>query len=227
MQKILKSLNEFEMDYYNEKLNESGIRGMKEFAKNYKNAEIYFHIDLDGVTSAIGIKAYVEDYGIKVTKVHTMQYGDMEFNATIPKKGNLAILVDFAHGKPAMHIHTDHHDGQSGVSSSTATNFKHATSNAGTISQEISPKDIFPTEDIKLINMVDSAGFAKSDITVNDVLRAAYNFDKSLGIEKNSTYMGLVCNKMLLAYKNKKGFLEKVVMNSKPSLISIFTIQGR
>lgn len=33
--------------------------------------------------------------------------------------------------------------------------------------------------------------------------------------------MGLVVNKLLLAYKNKPGFLESLVMNSNPSLISV------
>jgi len=218
------SLDEYLEQIYYPDINESGIRGMKELAQTYKKAEIYFHIDLDGVTSAVGMKAYLEGYGIKVVDVHTIQYGGMEFEAVKPKKGNLAVMVDFAHGKPMMHIHTDHHDSQTGTVASTSTNFKHAASNAGTISQEISPKDIYPTEDIKLINMVDSADYVSKDISVDDVLRAAYNFDKKLSIEKNRTFMGLVANKMLLAFKNKKGFLKEVVMNCKPSLISMFTV---
>jgi hypothetical protein len=35
--------------------------------------------------------------------------------------------------------------------------------------------------------------------------------------------MGLVINKLLLAFKNKKGFLEGLVQNSEPSLLSILT----
>ena len=206
-----------------EELNESGIRGMKDLAKQYKEAELYFHMDLDGVTSAIGMKAYLEGYGIKVVKCQHIQYGGREFAAEKPAEGRLAVMVDFAHGKPTMHIHTDHHDSQSGVVSGTATSFKHAPSNASTISQEISPKDLFPTEDIRLITMVDSADFARNEITADEVIRAAFEFDKKLGIEKNRTYMGLVCNKMLLAFKNKKDFLEEVVMKSKPSLINMFT----
>lgn len=203
---------------------ESGIRNIKELAKKYKEAELYFHIDLDGITSAVGMKKYLEQYGIKVVNFHTVQYGDKEWSIAKPEPDKLAVLVDFAHGKTIMHIHTDHHDSQAGVSDKTSINFKHSASNAGTISQEISPKEIFPPEDIKLINMVDSADFAKNNISVDDVLRAAYNFDKSLGIEKNKTYMGLVVNKMLLAYKNKPGFLESVVKEAEPSLVSLFTV---
>ena len=37
----------------------SGIRNIKQLAKKYKKAEIYFHIDLDGVTSALAMKEYL------------------------------------------------------------------------------------------------------------------------------------------------------------------------
>ena len=57
------------------KINESGIRNIKELAKTYKTAEIYFHIDLDGVTSAIGMKNYLKQYGIKTIAAHPIQYG--------------------------------------------------------------------------------------------------------------------------------------------------------
>jgi hypothetical protein len=202
---------------------ESGVRGIKDLAKRYNEADLYFHIDLDGVTSAIGIKEYLAQYGIKVVGFHTVQYGDKEWTVEKPKPDRLAVLVDFTHGKTIMQIHTDHHDNQVGVADTTATSFKRTKSNASTISQEISPKEIFPPEDMKLISTVDSADFANNDITVDDVIRAAYNFDKKIGIEKNRTYMGLVVNKMLLAYKNKPNFLEEVVKQSNPSLISIFT----
>ena len=36
-------------------LSESGLYNIKQIAKDYKKAEGYFHIDLDGVTSAISI----------------------------------------------------------------------------------------------------------------------------------------------------------------------------
>ena len=41
--------------------NESGIRNMNEIARQYKKAEIYYHIDLDGVTSAIAMKKYIQN----------------------------------------------------------------------------------------------------------------------------------------------------------------------
>ena len=43
---------------------ESGIRDIKNIAKRYKKAKIYFHQDLDGVTTAIAMKNYLEQNGI-------------------------------------------------------------------------------------------------------------------------------------------------------------------
>ena len=39
---------------------ESGIRNIKELSKRYPKAKIYFHQDLDGVTTALGMKNYLE-----------------------------------------------------------------------------------------------------------------------------------------------------------------------
>ena len=43
-------------------LNESGIRDINKLADRYSKAEIYFHQDLDGVVSALGMKNYLENY---------------------------------------------------------------------------------------------------------------------------------------------------------------------
>jgi hypothetical protein len=118
-------------------------------------------------------------------------------------------------------IHTDHHDTQAGVEQGTATNFKSSRSNVETISQSVSPKDIFSPEDITLISTVDSADYAKHDITPEEVMNYLFKLDKDKSLQRNKMLMGLVVNKLLLAYKNKPGFLESLVMNSNPSLISI------
>jgi len=98
-------------------ITESGIRDISALRKRYPKAEIYFHQDLDGVTTAIAMKKYLEDNGIKVVGSHIIQYGDKEFAV---KKNDaqgdvMPVLVDFAHGKPMFKIHTDHHDKQVGA----------------------------------------------------------------------------------------------------------------
>jgi hypothetical protein len=118
-------------------------------------------------------------------------------------------------------IHTDHHDSQSGVEGDTSTSFKSARSNVETISGILSPKDLFPSGDIKLISTVDSANFRVMGISIDDVNNYIFNLDKGLPVEKNKMLMGLVTNKLLLAFKNKKGFLERLVLECEPSLISI------
>ena len=204
-------------------LNESGIRNIKELAKRYKKAKIYFHQDLDGVTTAIGMKNYLENYGIKVVDAEVIQYGDKEFSVKKPDASGevMPVLVDFAHGKPMFVIHTDHHDTQAGVEPETSTNFRASRSNVETISQVVSPKEIFPTEDINIISTVDSANFAVNKITPEMVMNYLLNFDKDSSLRSNKFIMGLVTNKLLLAFKNKPEFLEQIVLDAQPSLLSI------
>ena len=204
-------------------ISESGIRDIKALSQRYPKAEIYFHQDLDGVTTAIAMKSYLEQHGIEVIDVHVIQYGDKEFSI---KKNDatgdvMPVLVDFAHGKPMFVIHTDHHDRQAGAEDTKSTSFRQSRSNVETISQIVSPKEIFPEKDILLISTVDSANFAKYDITPEQVMNYLFKFDKDSSLLKNKMAMGMVANKLLLAFKNKPGFLEKLVMDSTPSLINI------
>ena len=204
-------------------LRESGIRDMNNIAKRYQMAKIYFHIDLDGVTTAIAMKKYLEQHGIKVVDAEPIQYGGMEFAIKKPEGSGdvMPVLVDFAHGKPMFVIHTDHHDTQAGVEKDTATSFKHSRSNVETISQTLSPRDIFTPEDIQTISMVDSADFARHDITPKQVMNYLFKLDKEKSFRENRMAMGLVANKLLLAFKNKPDFLKDIVLNADSSLLSI------
>ena len=206
-------------------ITETGIRDISALRKRYPKAEIYFHQDLDGVTTAIAMKKYLESNGIDVIGAHIIQYGDKEFAV---KKNDaegdvMPVLVDFAHGKPMFKIHTDHHDKQVGAEKETSKSFRQARSNVETISQVVSPKDLFPSSDILLINTVDSADFAKHGITPEEVVNYLYRFDKETSLQRNKLLLGFVINKLLLAFKNKPGFLEGLVMDSEPSLLSILT----
>ena len=204
-------------------IKESGLRDINALAKRYPKAEIYFHQDLDGVTTAIAMKEYLENNGIKVVGAHIIQYGDKEFavKKNDAKGDVMPVLVDFAHGKPMFKIHTDHHDRQVGADKDTSKSFRQARSNVETISQIVSPRDLFPNADILLISTVDSADFARQDITPEDVVNYLYRFDKEKPLQKNKMLLGFVINKLVLAFKNKPGFLERLVMDCEPSLLSI------
>jgi len=204
---------------------ESGIRDINKIADRYKKAKIYFHQDLDGVTTAIAMKEYLAQYGIETVDCEVIQYGDKEWSIKKPEGSGdvMPVLVDFAHGKPMFVIHTDHHDTQAGVEKGTSTNFRASRSNVETISQSISPKELFPNEDLLLISTVDSANFAPNDITVDEVNNYIFNLDKGKSVPKNKMALGLTINKLLLAFKNKPGFLEELVMESTPSLLNILT----
>jgi hypothetical protein len=204
-------------------IKESGLRNINALAKRYPKAEIYFHQDLDGVTTAIAMKKYLESNGIKVVDAHIIQYGDKEFavKKNDAKGDVMPVLVDFAHGKPMFVIHTDHHDRQAGAEDTKSTSFRQSRSNVETISQVVSPKELFPSSDILLISTVDSANYASNNISVDEVISYLFRLDKEKSLEKNKMLMGLVVNKLLLAFKNKPGFLETLVMECSPSLLNI------
>lgn len=204
-------------------ITESGIQDIKKLAERYPKAQIYFHLDLDGVVSAIAMREYLQRYGIDVIGYKTIQYGDKEFALVKPDASEdvMPVLVDFAHGKPEFKIHTDHHDTQTGVEDA-ATQFKPARSNVETISGIISPTDIFPSGDIDLFRTVDSADFHRKGIKPEDVINFVFTLDKEKELEKNKQAAGFALNKLILAYKNKPGYLEKLAMYSNPSIVSMF-----
>ena len=208
---------------------ESGIRDINLLSQRYDKAKIYFHQDLDGVTTAIAMKNYLESYNIKVVDVEITQYGDKEFAIKKPMaKGDIMpvlimpVLVDFAHGKKMFVIHTDHHDKQIGAGKETSKSFRHSRSNVETISQIVSPTEIFPNLDVLMISTIDSANFAAMNITPEQVMNYVFDLDREKDLENNKKAMALVTNRLLLAYKNKPNFLEKLVMMSSPSLLNIY-----
>ena len=204
-------------------ITESGLRNIRSLSNRYKRAKIYFHQDLDGVTTALAMKNYLENNGIEVVDSEIIQYGDKEFaiKKTDAEGDIMPVLVDFAHGKPMFTIHTDHHDSQAGAEDTDSTSFRQSRSNVETISQVVSTKDIFPNEDIKLISTVDSADYSNNDIDVDKVINYLFKIDTNLPAFRNKMLLGLVINKLLLAFKNKPGFLEELVMTSTPSLMNI------
>ena len=227
------------MQNYNSFINEEvGIRNIKKIIGDMRTAEIYFHKDLDGVTSALAMKYFLETYyQVKTVDAHQIQYGGMEFAIKNHKEGNLCILVDFAHGKPMFKIQSDHHDKQVGAGDTQGTYFKPARSNVEIISGEISYSDVFTPGDVELIRTVDSANFIANNITPEDVQNSIFQFKRELSGEKNRFMMGFVVNRLLLAYKNKRisiksmdgkrdhinrNILECMVLDCNPSLYSMF-----
>jgi len=210
-----------------DKLDESGIHDMNKLAKQFKEAEIWCHVDADGVTSGIAMKEYLKQYGIKTINVHPIQYGSMEYAVPKGSPKSLKVLVDFAHGKVMFNIHHDHHEGQVGVGDDTKTVFKKKPSGASIISGDISSRDIFPPQDLKLIDTIDSADFYNQGLSPDDIIRATFGLNKEISVKDNRKMMGLVVNKLLLTYKNKPDFIKELVMKSSPSLISMYNVIRR
>lgn len=226
-------------DDFRQSVNEEvGFRNLKKIAAKWKTSEIWFHQDLDGVFSGICMKEFLNRYyDIKTVDCHIIQYGNLEYVVDKCKPGNLPVIVDFAHSKVG-YLLFDHHDKQSGEEESAGIYAKKARSNAETISGEIAYSDIFINTDIELCKTVDSADFLKYNVTPDDIENAVFKFDKKLSGERNRFLMGFVVNRLLLVYKNKritvmsldgkrnhvnKNLLECLLMDSSPSLYSIFS----
>lgn len=217
---------------------EVGLRNISKITKEYKTCEIYFHKDLDGVTSALAMKEFLKNYyQIETVDCHIIQYGGLEYAVKHSQPGNLAVLVDFAHGKPMFHIQSDHHDSQVGAEDTDSTYFKSARSNVEIISGEVSYNDIFTQTDLDLIKTVDSADFFRNNITPEMVQNSIFKYEKAKTSQENRLMMGFVVNRLLLAYKNKritvtsldrkrnhknKNILECLLLDSTASLYSLF-----
>ena len=230
---MIKKFNEFT------KINESGIRNITNSIKGYTEAEIYFHQDLDGLTSFLCMKSYLERYSIKVIDAHIIQYGGIEFAVERTKPGVMPVLVDFANNKDYYIVATDHHDRQVGAEKVPSTQFKPSRSNAETISGEIAKSDVFTSTDIELIQTIDSANFYKYNITPEDIQNAVFSVKKDLSGEKNRFLLGFVVNRLILALKNKrievvsfdrttkysnKNLLECLALDSSPSIYSMYNV---
>ena len=215
----------------------SGIKNIRKIRKAYSKAELYFHQDLDGVTSYLAMKSFLESNKIKVVDSHVIQYGSLEFCVKNTKEGRLPVLVDFAHVKDMFVIATDHHENQSGANSTMSTNFKKSSSNVETISDEISSSPVFTSLDIELIKTIDSANFIKWNLKPEDIQNSNFKFNKDQSSEKNRFNLGLVVNRLLLALKNKRikvtsldgktahhnrNLLECLVIDSNPSIYSLY-----
>lgn len=216
----------------------SGIKNIKTILNSYnsKEAEIYFHQDLDGITSALAMKSYIKKYNFSTTQGRIIQYGGLEFKQKIPSIGKIPILVDFAHSKPMFKIATDHHDSQSGSEYTDSTHYKIAPSNVETLSCEVST-DLFTSIDIKLINTIDSADFYRNGLSPSDITNSIFKLDKSISGEHNRFKLGIVVNRLILSYKNKlisgtsldgkriynhRNLLECLLLDCNSSLISIY-----
>jgi single-stranded DNA-specific DHH superfamily exonuclease len=130
-------------------------------AKGYKEAEIYFHIDLDGVLSAMVMIEYLKTINVKTAAVHPIQYGPREYSIPKPDLNKLQILVDFNSGKPYMNIHTDHHDKQTGFIDTALTSFEINRSNATTLNKILFDDKLLSKLDSFVVDTIDSADYAR------------------------------------------------------------------
>jgi len=225
---------------FNKFINEEvGMRNISSITKNYKECEIYFHMDLDGIASALSMKYYLKNqYDIELHDCHIIQYGGIQYAVSKTPVGIMPVLVDFANAGSTYVLATDHHDRTRGIENVPSGYSKHARSNAETLSGEIPKTDAFPNVDIELIKTVDSADFLSHGVKPEDISRSIFSIDPKKSASENRFMMGFVVNRLLLAYKNKlitvtsldgkrkhinKNLLECLVLDCTPSLASVYS----
>lgn len=202
----------------------AGLNNIKQIASKKKKAIIYFHIDLDGVVTAIAMREYLAKYGIETIGAEPIQYGKLEYSIPMPNEDDdiLCVLVDFAHGKPIFEIHTDHHLSQSGVNQEASNHFRSSPSNAETINGFVSHNMIFNDHDAKMTSVIDSADFYRNDIKAHQTRNVIFKPSKYRNYKENHKTFSLALNKIILSYRNKPGFLQNLVLNCTPSFINIY-----
>ena len=222
-----KSLNE---NVYTEKklLNESGIKGLAQKAKDKKRAMIYFHQDLDGVSTAIAMKEIIKR-STEITEIdfEQIEYGEKDYALRTQFKDpqTLYVLVDFAKGSGLFDVHTDHHDNQRGVGQDVAKHFSHKKSNVIILNNDVATRDIFSQKEVDLITKIDSAGF--KNITADDIRQFEINLlDRGTNkvVEHYKEKIIFFINKIILSHKTSPGFLKTLVKASQPSFISILNV---
>jgi hypothetical protein len=216
---------------------EAGLQNITKLAQKYKKCVIYYHQDLDGVTSAISIREYLKSYGIQTVGCEWTQYGPRSFANDIKPWADdtMMVLVDFAQGSSYFTIATDHHDRQTDFDKSPTTHARHSPSNVETLDRVVAKNPAFPQDDIDAISMVDSAGYLKHNIGPDQVTQSELSELEAGrtpgGLTKNKVMLANVVNRLLLAYKNKpkgsdkstKGYLlNKMVMECAPSLVAMY-----
>jgi hypothetical protein len=199
------------------------ISEIKKFAKRYKEAIIYFHKDLDGVTTALAVKSLLNEYGIVTIGSCNIQYGAEQYSVKKVPKGILGVLVDFASGNSQYHIQFDHHQEQRG-NSNTFTIAESKSCNVEIVNELLQNSDKFSCDEIDIIRIVDSADYLRNGISIENIV--PFNHINT----GNEVYdKGLYLNKIILAYKSKYiqvngkmiNFLEFLVNNSNCDLDSI------
>lgn len=216
---------------------ESVTTAFEQKAKLYNKAVIYFHMDLDGVASAIAMKYYLTSIGTKTINAFPIQYSqDLYKTPKYSKPGVLNVMVDFSKSKINSKIWVDHHihdddeylpddtmkvdlEGAKSAAEKINTYIQQPSNDTEILDLDVPNK--FSDKDIEIISMIDSAGFAEEDWTPNEVSKVLY--DESMAGERSKEQLkGIAANGILNVYKNKPDFLSDLVMECQPSLSHIY-----
>ena len=203
-------------------LNESGIR----IPKGTKAARVLFHVDLDGLMSAIITKEQLKKQGIPERNIafQGVQYGDDEMEMMSKQnvsRGQMLAVVDFGKVSPQgtqPDFASDHHEiegdmvkGRSGSIGKTEfkSDFEHlATSHA---------QGLADPQTIKHMSMVDSASFT----SIQDVIENTKKFKEKGRFERLANITNTLVSQLL---KSNRAAAYALIKEAKPSLINVYSL---
>jgi len=197
------------------------LKKINKMIESYKftEFEIYYHNDLDGVTSAIMIKKYIEENtNLKLHKTYVMSIMESEFIIKKPDPTKFSILVDFSRYKKGINLFIDHHDtNKTGLNSDECISIIDGSkaSNVSVINEYLC-KDIntFNTDELVGIDIVDGAQFCEYGIYPEQLNGYVYDKDKYL--------QAILLSKMINAYKHEDDLLNALVESSNTSFDNIY-----
>ena len=80
----------------------------------------------------------------------------------------------------------------------------------------------FTLAEIDILQNINNIDFNVVGLSNSDILAEAFSDDSEIDILQNKEMMAIVINELISEYKNKLKFLKAVIMESKPSIISMY-----
>jgi len=189
--------------------------------KSGKDVCIITHDDLDGITSAILMKNYLQKHGFTIKQYGVINYqeGWRAFKLD-PKL--ITIALDFAEDFPGCDVYIDHHGKFSEELTQTQKNHSVKTS-TGSAAEGIADQLGVPmSSDFKnWIDMIDSAKYDDYDVDIKSIL----NFDLKTIVSNPNAKMNFAASmNQLLKRSDHKTFVEVINACEYPSIYNIFRL---
>ena len=195
---------------------------LKNWHEQKVNVDLYFHRDLDGVTSAIAMKKWLEKFDIEVEDAHVIDYASIDYDVPITSP-NKKVVLDFANAKWWADLQIDHHIHEDKDSWNEDNHiFVESPSMLDFLNSCLDGKDKFQENEVEVVNIIDSGDYFSLNISPDEAASVLFRSDSSVSKEKNFQRLLLSINTLVLSCRNIPNFLSNIVKACEPSFESIY-----